>query len=135
MNSALKYLSKIDMTARLPPRDDLNKSGSSVTVTPSKPLTLRGSVTTLPEPLTRFSIGRDPANHWPIPDRKMLRDVRIPTVIVTIDGDEIHPAELGRILADLMPNAELLAFEGPEQLFGRIPQLVARISALIAGSG
>ena len=30
LNSFLKYLSKIDMTARLPPRDDLNSSGSSV---------------------------------------------------------------------------------------------------------
>jgi hypothetical protein len=28
----LKYLSKIDMTARLPPRDDLNSMGSSVAV-------------------------------------------------------------------------------------------------------
>ena len=72
---------------------------------------------------------------WPIPDREMLREVRIPTVIVTIEGDEIHPAELGRIFADLMPNAELLAFESQEELFGQIPQLVARISAFIAGSG
>ena len=32
LNSALKYLSKTDMTARLPPRDDLNSSGSSVAV-------------------------------------------------------------------------------------------------------
>jgi 3-oxoadipate enol-lactonase len=72
---------------------------------------------------------------WPIRDRQMLREVRIPTVIVTIEGDEIHPAELGRTLADLLPNAELIAFESQEQLFGQIPQLVARISAFIAGSG
>jgi 3-oxoadipate enol-lactonase len=72
---------------------------------------------------------------WPIPDREMLREVRIPTVIVTIEEDEIHPAELGRILTELMPNAELLEFESQEQLFGQIPQLVARISAFIAGSG
>jgi len=56
-------------------------------------------------------------------------------VIVTIEGDEIHPAELGRILADLLPNAELIAFGGQEELFGQIPQLVARISAFIAGAG
>ena len=41
----------------------------------------------------------------------------------------------GRIFADLMPNAELLAFESQEELFGQIPQLVPRISAFIAGSG
>jgi len=72
---------------------------------------------------------------WPIPDRELLREVRTPTVIVTIEGDEIHPAELGRILAGLMPNAELLAFQSQEQLFGQIPNLVARISAFIAGRG
>ena len=72
---------------------------------------------------------------WPIPDRELLRGVRIPTVIVTIEGDEIHPAELGRVLVDLMPNADLIAFENQEELFGQIPQLVARISAFIVGSG
>jgi pimeloyl-ACP methyl ester carboxylesterase len=72
---------------------------------------------------------------WPIADREMLREVEIPTVIVTIDGDEIHPAELGRILADLLPNAELIAFGDQEELFGQIPQLVARISEFIAGTG
>lgn len=72
---------------------------------------------------------------WPIPDRELLRRVEIPTVIVTIEGDEIHPAELGRVFADLLPNAELLAFESQEQLFGQIRELVSRISAFIAGSG
>ncbi len=72
---------------------------------------------------------------WPIPDRELLRDVRIPTIIVTIEGDEIHPAELGRILSGLLPNAELIAFESQEDLLRRIPELVSRISAFIAGGG
>ncbi len=72
------------------------------------------------------------ADH-PIPDREMLRDVRTPTLIVGIEGDEVHPAELARTLAGLMPNAELLVFEGQEELFRRIPELVARVSAFIAG--
>ena len=71
---------------------------------------------------------------WPIPDREMLRAVLIPTLIVCIEGDEIHPAELGRILVDLLPNAELIHFASQEELFQRIPELVARVSSFIAGS-
>ena len=40
-----------------------------------------------------------------------------------------------RIFADLLPNAELIAFADQDELFGRIPQLVARISSFIAGTG
>ncbi len=71
----------------------------------------------------------------PIPDRELLREIRIPTLIVCIEGDEIHPAELGRILADLMPNAELLEYPSQAALFERLPELVARVSAFIAGDG
>jgi len=70
---------------------------------------------------------------WPIPDRELLRVVEIPTLIVCIEGDEIHPAELGRILAELMPNAELIAFDSQDELFAELPSLVAKVSAFIAG--
>jgi pimeloyl-ACP methyl ester carboxylesterase len=72
---------------------------------------------------------------WPIPDRELLRKVEIPTLIVSIEGDEIHPAELGRILADLLPNAELIEFSSQQELFERVPELVARVSSFIAGMG
>ena len=71
----------------------------------------------------------------PIPDREMLREVRIPTLIVSIEGDEIHPAELARILSGLLPNAELIEYSGQDELFGQIPTLVARVSSFIAGNG
>jgi hypothetical protein len=60
--------------------------------------------------------------------------VEIPTQIVCIEGDEIHPAELARILAGLLPNAELIGFAGQQELFERVPELVARVSAFIAGA-
>jgi pimeloyl-ACP methyl ester carboxylesterase len=78
---------------------------------------------------------RGAVEDWPIPDREMLRDVAIPTLIVCIEGDDIHPAELGRILADLLPNAELVVYGGQEELFAQIPALVARVSSFIAGNG
>ncbi|HZD18275.1 MAG TPA: alpha/beta fold hydrolase [Actinomycetota bacterium] len=71
---------------------------------------------------------------WPIPDRELLRQVRIPTLIVCIEGDEIHPAELGRILADLMPRADLVVYESQTALFERLPDLIARVSSFIVGN-
>ena len=70
----------------------------------------------------------------PIPDRELLRRVESPTLIVTLGGDEIHPAELGEIFADLLPNAELLAFEDQAALFADLPQVLTRVSAFIAGA-
>jgi pimeloyl-ACP methyl ester carboxylesterase len=78
---------------------------------------------------------RGAVEDWPIPDRELLRDVPIPTLIVCLEGDDIHPAELGRILADLLPKAELIVYGSQEELFAQIPSLVARVSSFIAGNG
>jgi pimeloyl-ACP methyl ester carboxylesterase len=72
---------------------------------------------------------------WPIPDRELLRGVEIPTLVVCVEGDEIHPAELGRLLTSLLPNAELIELESQDELFARIPELVRRVSAFITGNG
>jgi pimeloyl-ACP methyl ester carboxylesterase len=72
-------------------------------------------------------------DHWPIPDRELLREVRIPTLIVCIGDDELHPVALGHIFEELMPNAELIEFANQGELVGQIPSLVARVSAFIAG--
>ena len=72
---------------------------------------------------------------WPISDRELLRQVKIPTFIVGMRGDEIHPAALARLLADLLPNAELVLLGGQDELFQRIPELVARVSSFLVGEG
>lgn len=72
---------------------------------------------------------------WPVPDREMLRGVTSPVLLICVEGDEIHPAELGRILSKLLPNAELIAFDSQEELLRAIPELVTRISAFIAAGG
>jgi pimeloyl-ACP methyl ester carboxylesterase len=71
---------------------------------------------------------------WPIPDRDLLRRVRIPTLIICIEGDEIHPAELGRIFVDLLPDAELLLFGSQDELFEQLPSVVSRVAGFIAGN-
>jgi pimeloyl-ACP methyl ester carboxylesterase len=72
---------------------------------------------------------------WPVRDRELLRRVMNPVLLVCIGGDEIHPAELGRILAGLLPNAELLMFESQTSLFEQLPSLVQRVSAFLTAGG
>ena len=71
---------------------------------------------------------------FPIPDRELLRRVEIPTLVMTLAGDEIHPAELGEIVVDLMPNAQLMAFESRRALFDDLPNILMRVSTFIAGT-
>jgi pimeloyl-ACP methyl ester carboxylesterase len=70
-----------------------------------------------------------------IEDREALRRVTAPTLIICREGDPIHPAELGRVLADIMPTAELILLPGEEELMAAIPQLVGRVSEFLAGDG
>lgn len=69
---------------------------------------------------------------WPLSDREDLRKVSAPTLIIAREGDPIHPAEVGRILADVMPNAELLIFGGGSSIYDAIPAIVARVRAFLA---
>ncbi|MEW6059033.1 MAG: alpha/beta hydrolase [Actinomycetota bacterium] len=76
---------------------------------------------------------REVIEGWPVPDREMLRNVGAPTLLICAEGDEIHPAELGRILAGLLPNADLMMFRDEAELFGAIPALVRRVGEFLAG--
>jgi len=68
----------------------------------------------------------------PLEDREVLRDVKTPTFIIGREHDTIHPAELARVLADLMPNAELAMFDSEVELLNAIPELVQRVAAFLA---
>ncbi len=69
---------------------------------------------------------------FPVPDREMLRSVRTPVLLVCIGGDPIHPVELGRLFAQLLPNADLIEFEDQNALFAGVPDLVVKASAFLA---
>ena len=56
-----------------------------------------------------------------------------PALIIAREGDPIHPGALGRVMADLMPNAELIMLASEEDLMASIPALVQRVSAFLAG--
>ena len=66
-----------------------------------------------------------------IEDRELLRRVAAPTMIICREGDSIHPAELGRVLVEIMPNAELIVLPGEEELMAAIPMLVGRVKAFL----
>ena len=62
----------------------------------------------------------------PIADREALRSVEIPVLMVCMEGDPVHPAELGRILHGLLPNSELVVYPSGEALVQGIPDLLPR---------
>jgi 3-oxoadipate enol-lactonase len=64
-------------------------------------------------------------------DRELLRAVTAPTMIICREGDLIHPAELGRVLAGVLPNAELIVLPGERELMTAIPLLVDRVSEFL----
>jgi 3-oxoadipate enol-lactonase len=66
-----------------------------------------------------------------ISDRELLRRVRTPTLIIAREGDAIHPAELGRVLAGLLPNADLIMLGSEEELYASIPMLVERVAGFL----
>jgi pimeloyl-ACP methyl ester carboxylesterase len=69
---------------------------------------------------------------WPVDDRELLRKVTNPVLLICVEGDDIHPVELGRILGDLLPNSELVVYESQMALFEQLPALVEKVSAFLA---
>jgi pimeloyl-ACP methyl ester carboxylesterase len=75
---------------------------------------------------------REVVDDWPLRDRQDMRQVTAPTLLICRRGDVVHPAEVGEILAGIMPNAELLMFDDGVQMYESIPQIVARVRELVA---
>jgi pimeloyl-ACP methyl ester carboxylesterase len=69
-----------------------------------------------------------------ISDREVLRKVEAPVLLICREDDSIHPAELGRILNDLLPNSELLTLGSEEELIASIPLLVERVRRFLEGA-
>ncbi|HEX9311948.1 MAG TPA: alpha/beta hydrolase [Actinomycetota bacterium] len=70
---------------------------------------------------------REIIEDWPLRDREDMRKVTAPTLLICREGDEIHPAIVGRVLVDIMPNAELLMFDDGDDMYTRIPEIVAAV--------
>jgi pimeloyl-ACP methyl ester carboxylesterase len=68
-----------------------------------------------------------------ISDRELLRKVEAPVLLICREGDAIHPAELGRVLHDLLPTSELITIPSEEELLASIPMLIERVRAFLEG--
>jgi pimeloyl-ACP methyl ester carboxylesterase len=67
-----------------------------------------------------------------IRDRELLRAVTAPALVIAREGDAIHPAELARVLVEVLPNAELIMLGSEDELYAAIPMLVERVAAFLA---
>ncbi|MGH2573770.1 MAG: alpha/beta fold hydrolase [Actinomycetota bacterium] len=75
---------------------------------------------------------REVIEDWPLHDREEMRKVTAPTLLICRRGDPIHPAEVGEVLAQVMPNAEVLMFDDGAQMYRSIPDIVARVREFLA---
>ena len=66
-----------------------------------------------------------------ISDRELLRKVEAPVLLICRENDAIHPAELGHVLHELLPNSELMTLASEEELIASIPMLVDRVRAFL----
>jgi 3-oxoadipate enol-lactonase len=67
-----------------------------------------------------------------IQDRELLRRVDTPAIVIAREGDPIHPADLARVLVELLPNAELIMLGSEAELYASIPMLVERVADFLA---
>jgi 3-oxoadipate enol-lactonase len=74
---------------------------------------------------------REVIEDWPLQDREDMRKVTAPTLIICREGDEIHPAIVGRILVDIMPNAELMMFDDAVDMYQGIPAIVSKVTQFL----
>jgi 3-oxoadipate enol-lactonase len=75
---------------------------------------------------------REVIEDWPLADREDLRKVTAPALVICREGDVIHPAEVGRVLAEMLPNAELLTFGDGVAIYEAIPMLVERVREFLS---
>lgn len=64
----------------------------------------------------------------PVEDRSMLAAVSAEMLVLAQEGDPLHPAQVGRDLAAVLPKARLVVFDSPGVVLRERPRLRALIS-------
>jgi len=67
----------------------------------------------------------------PVRDYDALRRITARTLVVGQGNDHVHAASVARDLAEMLPNGELLLYDTPQDLLAAIPEVVAKVSALL----
>jgi pimeloyl-ACP methyl ester carboxylesterase len=68
-----------------------------------------------------------------VPDRTALAAVSADVLVLAQEGDPLHPADVGRQLAAVLPRARLVVFEHPGVVFRERARLRELISSHLAG--
>jgi pimeloyl-ACP methyl ester carboxylesterase len=68
-----------------------------------------------------------------VTDREALRKVEAPTLLICRHGDIIHPAEVGELLNELIPDSELLMFGDGADMYNSLPMIVMRVREFLEG--
>jgi pimeloyl-ACP methyl ester carboxylesterase/class 3 adenylate cyclase len=66
--------------------------------------------------------------------RDVLPSVRVPTLVLHVDGDRVVPVEAGEQLADGIPGARLARFPGVDHNFWLIDGLIDEIERFVTGA-
>ena len=69
----------------------------------------------------------------PVPDRTALGGVTAQVLVLGQEGDPLHPAQVARDLAAVLPNARLVVFDRPGVVFRERSRLRGLISAFLNG--
>jgi 3-oxoadipate enol-lactonase len=88
--------------------------------------------TDVPDPSAMGPAIRQVIEDTPVHDREVLRAVSAPVLILCREGDPIHPAEVGRAMATLFPNAELVTFPDEVAMLQAMPELVQKVNEFLA---
>jgi 3-oxoadipate enol-lactonase len=68
----------------------------------------------------------------PVPDRSLLAAVTAEVLLLAQEGDPLHPAQVARELAAVLPRARLVVFDRPGVVFRERARLRAEISGFLA---
>lgn len=71
----------------------------------------------------------------PVADRSALSAVTADVLLLAQEGDPLHPAQVARDLAAVLPRARLVIFDQPGVVFRERTRLRAEISAFLNGAG
>jgi pimeloyl-ACP methyl ester carboxylesterase len=72
-------------------------------------------------------------NEWPLLDTsEMARQLRVPTLVIHGDEDQVVPIEHGRVTASLIPGSRLEILEGEAHGLALVPRFVDRVVAFLA---
>lgn len=69
----------------------------------------------------------------PVADRSLLSTVSAPVLLLAQEGDPLHPAQVARELAAVLPRARLVVFDAPGVLFRERPRLRAELAGFLNG--